>query len=76
MIQAVPPSLSTISDAYADPPLFAEPAAREAMDKVIMDSLGRRGLWDAVSALEQVCDVHFHPFSLCTSMTAAVRSVS
>lgn len=48
-----PPSLAAISDAYANPPLFAELAAKEAMDKVIMDYLGRRGLWDAVSALEE-----------------------
>ena len=54
MRQTFPPSLAAISDAYANPPLFAELAAKEAMDKVIMDYLVRRGLWDAVSALDEV----------------------
>ncbi|KAI9635619.1 putative negative regulation of gluconeogenesis-related protein [Dioszegia hungarica] len=46
--KAFPPNLAGISDAYNDPPLFSEPDAAAALDRVILDSLGRRGLWEAV----------------------------
>ncbi|GFZ49011.1 hypothetical protein JCM24511_06760 [Saitozyma sp. JCM 24511] len=50
--KAFPPNLATISSAYNDPPLFSEPAAKDALDRIVMDSLGRRGLWEAVSAMQ------------------------
>ncbi|RSH79110.1 uncharacterized protein EHS24_001148 [Apiotrichum porosum] len=50
--QAFPPNLASISSAYDDPPLFSDPEAVDALDRVVLDSLGRRGLWDAVAAFE------------------------
>ncbi|WVF70209.1 hypothetical protein IAT40_004998 [Kwoniella sp. CBS 6097] len=51
--KAFPPNLGAISKAYGDPPLFSGPEAAEALDHVVIDSLGRRGLWDAVVAMEE-----------------------
>jgi hypothetical protein len=53
-VQAFPPNLAAISSAYDDPPLFSDLEAKLALDKVVLDSLGRRGLWEAVSAMEEV----------------------
>ncbi|WVR04338.1 hypothetical protein IAU60_001339 [Kwoniella sp. DSM 27419] len=50
---AFPPNLGAISKAYEDPPLFSDEAAARALDQVVLDSLGRRGLWEAVSAMEE-----------------------
>ena len=52
--QSFPPNHGAISDAYATPPLFSDAPAQEALDKVVMDSLGRRGMWEAVAAMETV----------------------
>ncbi|WVQ97682.1 hypothetical protein IAU59_004796 [Kwoniella sp. CBS 9459] len=51
--KAFPPNLGAISKAYEDPPLFSRPDAADALDHVVLDSLGRRGLWDAVAAMEE-----------------------
>ncbi|OCF42093.1 hypothetical protein I317_04064 [Kwoniella heveanensis CBS 569] len=51
--KAFPPNLGAISKAYEDPPLFSAPDAADALDQVVLDSLGRRGLWDAVAAMEE-----------------------
>ncbi|WWD21932.1 hypothetical protein CI109_106420 [Kwoniella shandongensis] len=51
--KAFPPNLGAISKAYEDPPLFSEEEASKALDRVVLDSLGRRGLWEAVSAMEE-----------------------
>ena len=52
-LQSFPPNLSTISDAYSDPPLFSDGEAPQSLDKIILNSLARQGAWDAVSALEE-----------------------
>ncbi|EKC97538.1 negative regulation of gluconeogenesis-related protein [Trichosporon asahii var. asahii CBS 8904] len=57
--KAFPPTLSDISSAYDDPPLFTEPEAAAALDRVVLDSLGRRGLWDAVLAFEAETDLAY-----------------
>ncbi|EIW68576.1 hypothetical protein TREMEDRAFT_71847 [Tremella mesenterica DSM 1558] len=54
-----PPQLSSMSSAYDDPPLFSSPPAKEALDFVVLDSLGRRGLWDAVEALEEELGIQY-----------------
>ncbi|WVW78889.1 hypothetical protein I302_100852 [Kwoniella bestiolae CBS 10118] len=59
--KAFPPNLGAISDAYADPPLFAEPEAAEALDKAILESLGRRGIWEAVEAMEDETSLSYSP---------------
>ncbi|KAK8846625.1 hypothetical protein IAR55_005711 [Kwoniella newhampshirensis] len=51
--KAFPPNLGAISKAYEDPPLFSDREASLALDRVVIDSLGRRGLWEAVSAMEE-----------------------
>lgn len=56
-MQAFPPNLAGISDAYNDPPLFSEPDAAAALDRVILDSLGRRGLWEAVDVGAEVSSI-------------------
>ena len=52
--QAFPANLDAISKAYASPPLFSGVEAKNALDSVVMESLGRRGLWEAVAAMEEV----------------------
>ncbi|WVQ83946.1 hypothetical protein IAT38_006090 [Cryptococcus sp. DSM 104549] len=51
--KSFPPNLDAISKAYEDPDLFATEEASLALDRVVLDSLGRRGLWDAVEAMEK-----------------------
>nr|XP_018265904.1 uncharacterized protein I303_02281 [Kwoniella dejecticola CBS 10117]OBR88062.1 hypothetical protein I303_02281 [Kwoniella dejecticola CBS 10117] len=51
--KAFPPNLAAISEAYSDPPLFASPEASQALDAVILESLGRRGIWEAVETMEE-----------------------
>ncbi|ORY21462.1 negative regulation of gluconeogenesis-related protein [Naematelia encephala] len=51
--KAFPPNLAGISEAYDDPPLFVREEAREALDRAVMDSMARRGLWEAVAAMEE-----------------------
>lgn len=58
--QSFPPNLIGISQAYDDPPLFSDPKAKAAMDKIVLASLGRQGLWEAVDAFEEVNPVLFH----------------
>lgn len=52
--QTFPAQLSAISRAYEEPSLFADKDASQALDKAVLESLGRRGLWDSVAALETV----------------------
>jgi hypothetical protein len=52
--------LATVSAAYDDPPLFSEGEAPVALDRAVVDSLGRRGLWEVVSALEEVSLIEGH----------------
>lgn len=52
--QTFPAQLSAISRAYEGPSLFVDKDASQALDKAVLESLGRRGLWDAVTALETV----------------------
>ncbi|WVQ68832.1 uncharacterized protein L199_007041 [Kwoniella botswanensis] len=59
--KAFPPILGEISDAYSDPPLFVEPEAAEALDRAILESLGRRGIWDAVEAMEEETSLSYLP---------------
>ncbi|OCF59236.1 hypothetical protein L486_03739 [Kwoniella mangroviensis CBS 10435] len=59
--KAFPPILGEISDAYSDPPLFVEPQAAEALDRAILESLGRRGIWDAVEAMEEETSLSYLP---------------
>ncbi|CAK9784312.1 hypothetical protein CC85DRAFT_296215 [Cutaneotrichosporon oleaginosum] len=58
--KSFPPNLSAISAAYDDPPLFVDAAASKALDNIVLDSLGRRGLWDAVEAFEEETDLHYN----------------
>ncbi|WWC67530.1 uncharacterized protein I206_101438 [Kwoniella pini CBS 10737] len=51
--RAFPPNLGAISEALSDPPLFSSPEASQALDGVILESLGRRGIWEAVEAMEE-----------------------
>ena len=48
-----PPNLGMIAAAYSDPPLFETDEARDALDRVVMGSMGRRGLWTAVGEMEE-----------------------
>ncbi|WWC87311.1 uncharacterized protein L201_002200 [Kwoniella dendrophila CBS 6074] len=57
--KAFPPNLADISEAYSDPPLFADPEAAQALDRAILESLGRRGLWDAVEAIEKETSLRY-----------------
>ncbi|KAK4685247.1 E3 ubiquitin-protein transferase RMND5, partial [Tremellales sp. Uapishka_1] len=50
--KSFPSYLAAISEAYDDPPLFSDAEAKTALDRVVLESLGRRGLWDAVDAME------------------------
>ncbi|TXT13372.1 hypothetical protein VHUM_00739 [Vanrija humicola] len=59
--KAFPPNLAALSSAYDDPPLFSEPEAQDALDRVVLDSLGRRGLWDAVAAFEEETGLTYDP---------------
>jgi hypothetical protein len=52
--QEFPPALAEISDTFDDPPLFYSKDSSAALDRVVIESLGRRGLWGAVEAMEQV----------------------
>lgn len=52
--QTFPAQLSAISRAYEGPRLFVDQDASQALDKAVLESLGRRGLWDSVAALETV----------------------
>jgi hypothetical protein len=52
-VQNFPPNLPSISDAYTNPDLFSEKEAPRALDRVVLASLGRQGLWDAVDAFEE-----------------------
>lgn len=52
--QTFPAQLSAISRAYEGPRLFVDKDASQALDKAVLESLGRRGLWDSVAALETV----------------------
>ncbi|WVN88866.1 uncharacterized protein L203_104080 [Cryptococcus depauperatus CBS 7841] len=54
-----PPHLVAISKTYENPPLFHDENASEALDRAVLDSLGRRGLWDAVTALEEETGLFF-----------------
>ncbi|ODN96559.1 hypothetical protein L198_04274 [Cryptococcus wingfieldii CBS 7118] len=54
-----PPTLGVISKAYESPNLFVDEEASVALDKAVLDSLGRRGLWDAVAALEKETSLKF-----------------
>ncbi|KAL7423358.1 hypothetical protein Q5752_002661 [Cryptotrichosporon argae] len=56
-----PPNLAGVSKAYSEPPLFATPAARDALDHVVLESLGRRGLWSAVDALQEETGLTYEP---------------
>ncbi|KAL1408174.1 hypothetical protein Q8F55_004979 [Vanrija albida] len=59
--KAFPPNLAALSSAYDDPPLFSEPVAQDALDRIVLDSLGRRGLWDAVTAFEEETGLVYDP---------------
>ena len=52
--KAFPPQLGAVSEAYdAEPRLFSGDGATEALDRLVMESFGRRGLWEAVGAMEE-----------------------
>ncbi|GMK57716.1 hypothetical protein CspeluHIS016_0405500 [Cutaneotrichosporon spelunceum] len=59
--KSFPPSLSAVSAAYDDPPLFVDATASKALDNIVLDSLGRRGLWESVEAFEVEADLHYDP---------------
>lgn len=59
--KAFPANLDAISKAYASPPLFSGVEAKNALDSVVMESLGRRGLWEAVAAMEEETDFEYDP---------------
>ncbi|OWZ62982.1 hypothetical protein AYX15_04964 [Cryptococcus neoformans] len=56
-----PAQLSAISRAYEGPRLFVDQDASQALDKAVLESLGRRGLWDSVAALETETSLVFSP---------------
>lgn len=58
-MQSFPPNLAAISSAYDDPPLFSTLEASEALDRIVLESLGRRGLWDAVSAFSSETSLEY-----------------
>ena len=53
--------MSAISDAYANPDLFSEKEAPKALDRVVLASLGRQGLWEAVDAFEEESGLRYDP---------------
>jgi len=56
-VQHFPPNLAAISDAYTQPALFSEGEAPAALDRAVLDSIARQGLWDAMDAFEEEAGV-------------------
>jgi hypothetical protein len=52
-LQGFPATLGGISEIYDNPPLFSSHEESEAMNRAVLSSLGRRGMWDAVEAFEE-----------------------
>ncbi|WRT65168.1 uncharacterized protein IL334_002111 [Kwoniella shivajii] len=76
--KAFPPNLAAISEAYSDPPLFSDPEAIRALDEVILESLGRRGIWEAVEAMEEETSLSYPSSkrSLSTELQYILTSIS
>ena len=53
--------MSNISATYDNPSLFSSDEETSALNRAILSSLGRRGLWDAVSAFEEETGLKYDP---------------
>lgn len=60
-VKGFPPALGAISAAYDNPLLFSEAQSKEALNRAVLDSMVRRGMWDGVAAFEEETGIQCDP---------------